>query len=174
MLNGYSRALTAQLFVAALLAAGVSAAASAKTKLVYSTYLTANHVINTKAMKPFFDGVAKATDGGLTFDLVAGGSLSGPRTTLNAIKNGLVDSGVIINVYTAGELPITDISSDDTLVDDDPRVVTAAETEFILKACAECKKEWTNKNMVPLSAVSATPYHLLFTKAVKKIGRAQV
>src|SRR3546814_1564491 len=79
MLNGYSRALTAQLFVAALLAAGVSAAASAKTKLVYSTYLTANHVINTKAMKPFFDGVAKATDGGLTFDLVAGGSLSGDR-----------------------------------------------------------------------------------------------
>src|SRR3546814_16435079 len=104
MLSGYSRALTAQLFVAALLAAGVSAAASAKTKLVYSTYLTANHVINTKAMKPFFGGVAKATDGGLTFDLVAGGSLFGTRTTLNAIKNGLVVLRLIITVYKAGEL----------------------------------------------------------------------
>src|SRR3546814_6680980 len=113
MLNGYSRALTAQLFVAALLAAGVSAAASAKTKLVYSTYLTANHDINTKAMNPFFDGVAKATDGERTFDLFAGGSLSGQRTTLNAIKQGLDDTGVIINVYTSEEHTITDNSDNE-------------------------------------------------------------
>src|SRR3546814_19157161 len=102
MLNGYSRALTAQLFVAALLAAGVSAAASAKPKLVYSTYLTANHVINTNAIKPFFDGVPKPPAGGLTFDLVAGGSLSGPGTTRNEQKTALVEEGGIHTNNTAG------------------------------------------------------------------------
>lgn len=153
------------LSIAAMAACGMLAATSASAReLVYSSSVPAKHPVHTAGLEPFFKKVEEASGGTLTFKLYPGGTLSSGKTTLNAIGNGTVDMGLLADVYTPGDLPVSTVVSDLAVLGKDARVMTGAVNETLLIDCKECKQDYVQHKVLPLASYSLTPYHFMCTK----------
>lgn len=146
---------------AALAALALSVSAADARELVYSSSVGAKHPVHIASLEPFFARVTEATGGKLTFKLFAGGTLSSGKTTLNAIRNGTVDMGLLADIYTPNELPVSALLSDLAVFGKDARVMTGAVNQTLLIDCADCKQDYTEEKVIPLASYSLTPYYLM-------------
>jgi TRAP-type C4-dicarboxylate transport system substrate-binding protein len=149
-------------FVVALLAA---ASAEAR-ELVYGSWLSPKHAINTDALPVFFKAVAKDTKGAITWKMVAGGALVKGRTTLAGIRDGLIDAGLAISVYTAKNTPSTAMLHSTIVGGSDNAATTAAQNETVLLNCPQCLKEWNKNNTIYLAGYAPTPFRIMCRKEV--------
>lgn len=150
------------------LVAGVALAALAfgaqqanARELVYASAVPAKHPVHVNGVEPFGERIAKATDGKLTIKMFAGGALASGKTTLNAIRNGTADMGLLADVYTPNELPVSALMSDLAVFGKDARVMTGAVNQSLLLDCAACKEDYTEEKVLPLASYSLTPYHMM-------------
>ena len=150
------------LIVGACVAALTLAMQSAQAReLVYSSSVGAKHPVHTAGLEPFFEKVTKDSDGTLTFKLFPGGTLASGKTTLNAIRNGTVDMGLLADIYTPNELPVSALMSDLAVFGKDARVMTGAVNQTLLLDCPECKEDYLEEKVFPVASYSLTPYYLL-------------
>jgi len=134
---------------------------AASRELVYATMLSPKHPTNRLGVEAFFERVTKATNGSLTVKLFSGGSLASGKTTLNAVRSGTADMGLIIDVYTPSNLSVSALLSDMAVWGEDPRVMAAAVNETMLVDCEECKEDLLEEKVLPLAYYSTSPYYLL-------------
>ncbi len=130
-------------------------------ELVYSSSVPAKHPVHAAGLEPFFARVAKATGGSLTFKLFPGGTLASGKTTLNAIRNGTVDMGLVADIYTPNELPVSALLSDLAVFGKDARVMTGAVNQTLQLDCPACKTDYTEEKVLPVASFALTPYFLL-------------
>ena len=145
----------------ALAAIALGATAANAKELVYSSSVGAKHPVHTAGLEPFFEEVTKRTGGSLTFKLFPGGTLASGKTTLNAIRNGTVDMGLLADVYTPNELPVSALLSDLAVFGKDARVMTGAVNQTLQLDCADCKADYTEEHVLPFASYALTPYFLL-------------
>ncbi len=154
--------MQSRLIVGACLAALVLAAPAVQAReLVYSSSVGAKHPVHTHGLEPFFKRIEEATKGSLTFKLYPGGTLSSGKTTLNAIRNGTVDMGLLADIYTPNELPVSALLSDLAVYGKDARVMTGAVNQTLLLDCPDCKTDYTEEKVIPVASYALTPYYLL-------------
>lgn len=146
-------------FVLSTLAYVVPVGAKADT-LVYANHLPPNHY-STLGVEAFADQVKHDTDGRVTFQINAGGSLVEGRNTLESIQNGLIDSGHLISQYTRAAVPATSLLGDYNLINTDVLVGAAAVTDTILNDCPQCLSEFKRHNVHVLSSFASPPYQLM-------------
>jgi TRAP-type transport system periplasmic protein len=139
----------------------LSSGAIEARELVYSSSVGAKHPVHTAGLEPFFEAITKETGGSLTFKLFPGGTLASGKTTLNAIRNGTVDMGLLADIYTPNELPVSALLSDLAVYGKDARVMTGAVNQTLLLDCAECKTDYTEEKVLPFASYALTPYYLL-------------
>ncbi|MCA8927337.1 MAG: C4-dicarboxylate TRAP transporter substrate-binding protein [Alphaproteobacteria bacterium] len=139
----------------------LAAGAGQARELVYASSVPAKHPVHTHGVEPFGERLSKATDGKLTIKLFAGGSLASGKTTLNAIRNGTADMGLLADVYTPNELPTSALISDLAVLGRDARVMTGAVNQMLQLDCPACKKDYTEDKVLPFASYSLTPYHLM-------------
>lgn len=92
----------ARVFALAVLAAGLAPlSARADTTLRYSNWLPANYFFNKHVLMPYFEDIAKATEGRVKVEATPKvvGSVSGQY---DVIADGLADVGFILPGYTPG------------------------------------------------------------------------
>jgi TRAP-type transport system periplasmic protein len=163
--------------ISMLAAAGIAivaaSAAQAETKLTYGSYVPAPHVIHKAGLTPFFKRVEKDTNGSLTYELFSGGAMGGPKEALQTVKDNVVDSALIVDVYLKRDLPISTAISDLFILADSPLVYAAASNETHLLNCPECVKEKANHNMVALGFYSTGTYHLMCNRDIHTLKDAQ-
>ncbi|NQV57409.1 MAG: TRAP transporter substrate-binding protein DctP [Rhodospirillales bacterium] len=142
---------------AALLAAtGVQA-----RELVYGAWVSPKHGVMVDALPHMFKGVAKDTNGAVTWKLVAGGQLVKGKNTLAGIRDGLIDAGLAISVFTPKNVPSTAILHSTLIAGNDNVAVTAAQNETVLLDCPSCTAEWKVNNAVYLAGYAPTPFKLM-------------
>lgn len=141
--------------------AALGAGTAESRELVYSSSVPAKHPVHVTGLEPYFKKVEEATGGSLTFKLYPGGTLASGKTTLNAINNGTADMGLLADVYTPGDLPVSSVTSDLAVFGKDARVMTGAVNETLLIDCKECKDEYLKHKVLPLASYSLTPYHFM-------------
>lgn len=146
---------------ALMLASGAALA----DNLVYTSLVSAKHPVHSHGLEPYFKEVTEATGGSLTFELFPGGTLAGGKATLNAISTGTVDMGLLADVYTPTDLPVSAMLSDLAVFGRDARVMTGAVNQTLLIDCAACKEDYTEDNILPLASYALTPYYLMCTNA---------
>lgn len=146
---------------AAALTMTLAAGSLEARELVYASSVPAKHPVHTHGVEPFGERLAKATDGKLTIKVFAGGSLASGKTTLNAIRNGTADMGLLADVYTPNELPVSALLSDLAVFGKDARVMTGAVNQTLQVDCEPCKKDYTEEKVLPLASYSLTPYHMM-------------
>lgn len=148
----------------ALVASGLVAGSGAMAaEIVYSTFLPAQHPDVTFTMPRFSKAMSAATEGRVSFDLQAGGVLAGPSVALEAIGDGVIDSGLVFYSYTPklapamtliGDLPVTL-----------PQAAAAAASETMLLNCDQCGEELEELGVVAFTNGTSDPYDLYCAKA---------
>lgn len=147
-----------------LVAAGLlSAAPLQAAEIIYSTFLPAQHSDVTFAMPRFSDKMKAATEGRVSFNLQAGGVLAGPSVALEAIGDGVIDSGLVFYSYTPKLAPAMTLIGDLPVIT--PQAAAAAASETMLLNCAQCGEELEELGVVAFTNGTSDPYDLYCAKA---------
>lgn len=161
------RGAIASLAAAALLFAADPAAAR---DLVYGSWVSPKHNVMTDVLPPYFDAVKKATNGAITWKIVAGGQLVNGRTTLSGLRDGLVDAGLGIPPYAPTDVPMTNAIFITLDFSGDAVAATGASVEMVMLHCPGCIKEMKKNNVVFLGGYSVTPYYVMCRMPVSSVA----
>jgi hypothetical protein len=151
----------------ALAALGTAAQA---TDLVYGSYLSPEHGNNKYGVVRFIEEAERASEGSLKFQYIPGGALAGAKTTLSSIRDGIVDSGIVVSLYHASDLPYNSIITNMTAFGGDAAVLAGATNETTLLNCPKCMEEWESWNIKHLGAYSTSGYKFLCREEVRSLG----
>ncbi|QIE54384.1 hypothetical protein G5B40_02380 [Pikeienuella piscinae] len=153
--------MSAPIAIAIAVGATFAGAAQAETHLTYGSTLPAPHLAHHAALEPFFERVSDATDGAVTWEIMPGGTMGGVKEVVQMLRDNVTDSGLILDLFTRRELPVTSTVSDLITLPDDFIVYGAAANEFQLIACPECVAERSEQNIVGLAYYGPDPYRLM-------------
>ena len=100
------------------------------------------------------------TDGRFQFEIVADGTLLGPRDTLMGIGEGKAHGGFVVPSFAVDALPHVNLIPGLLSFAKDAKQATGAAIETLLLDCAECQRDYSNSNAVYLGGSAAGPYWL--------------
>jgi TRAP-type C4-dicarboxylate transport system substrate-binding protein len=143
----------------ALAIAIVATAATAQTKITYGSWAPDTYP-NSVAVTAFFDKVAKATGGKLSFETFYGGAVVNIRTSLPGVKDRLVDAAYITGSLFQQQTVIDNWVTQHAAMTADTRAVTAAMNETLLLNCPECQAEWAKNGIVSLAYLADAPFYM--------------
>lgn len=147
--------------IAAGLAMQLSAnVAMAATKLTYATYLSARHNMNAGGVAPYFERIQKGVNGELTFELFADGTLSGPKNTLQAIRDKATDMGLVVDLFVPGDLKASAVLGELAMLLEDPWVAAGATNEMQLLHCEQCVGDLIRNKIKPIVTYASNPFYL--------------
>ena len=155
--------------IAALLFAYPIAAASA-VELVYGAWPPAAEYLNRVALPKVFAGVAKDTNGAVTWKLVPGGQLADPKATFQAAGEGLMQAGLGISTYVPNLVPSLNTIYSTIVFGDDVVAATGAAVETLTLNCPSCIAEFKKINLVPIAGWTSSPYMLACREPVKSLA----
>lgn len=164
MLRNIARSLLAAAAIA------TAAASAAALELKYNTLLPATHVLIKGAMTDFGERVAAESKGDVTFKILSGGAVSKPNAALDTMRDGIVGSAMVVDLYARKSLPMNSVISDLALIGTDTLVMSAATNEQKLLRCEDCRREMIKASSIPLVFVSTTPYILMCKDEVKSLA----
>ncbi len=156
-----------------LVGAGVLALAPASAtagELVYGSWVSPKHSVMRTAMPPFFKSVAKATNGAVTWKMVAGGQLVDAKGTVPGLKDNLIDGGLVIASFGPSYTPTISMIFNTQVFGEDVVAAAGAQSELILLNCPQCLEETRKMNFVPLASYSTTPFLLMCRQPVTKVS----
>lgn len=119
------------------------------------------HPMNDVSLPALFKHVEEKTNGGLTFKHYTGGSLLTLKATMNGLRDGIADLGVIVYSYHRGELRATQILADLSNLGKDAAVMAGVSTEFYLLKCPQCVTERHAQGIVSLAGYTSAPYVII-------------
>lgn len=132
-------------------------------ELVYSSFLPPQHPDNTTVVPAYSERIIEGTEGRQSLRVHAGGVLASPGVVLEAIGDGVVDSGLVFYAYTPALAPTITLIGD--LPGIIPQVSAAAGTETMLLNCPECLQEMEDLGVVILSNNASDSYDLYCASA---------
>jgi TRAP-type transport system periplasmic protein len=150
--------LLARSTVAALALLVVSANASQARELIYGSWLGVNNLTNTKSLQPYFDQVKAATNGEIEWKLVGGSQLANGPGTPEAVKNNLMDAGLVMAPYQPSMLPATNMIFSQSLIGDATLASIGAMNEVLMLGCEECHEEFHRNNAIGYGGYGVSPY----------------
>ena len=157
--------------LAALAAAGLAAgAASAQTTLSYATHIPSSHVLAQNGIEPMVARLAAHPEAPLAVQVHYAGAVAAHGAVLTGIRDGLVDSGFLADVYAPQELPNSTLISFMTLSGADARVMSGVASEVRLLHCPGCVEELAELDQFLLSAMSLSPQYLFCTSRVESVA----
>ncbi len=158
--------------VGTLLLAGAVAIAPAEAgkKLTYGSYLPAPHLAHKSGLEPFFKRVEAETKGELTFELFPGGAMGGGKAMLSIVRDGIVDSSIIIDAYIKRDIPVSAAITEMAILGDNAMAMAGAANEMHLLDCPQCEAELKGNKVKPLAYYSTSSYMLMCTKPVESLA----
>lgn len=147
---------------AALLVAGCSFSGVTPVKAetyLYGSFLPPTHQ-GVKRMEGFFADVSAQSET-MDWDVFIGGSVGGPRDILGGVRDQIIHSGHIVDVFTPSDLPVSNVIAQLSMIVGDTLAATAAANETFLLNCPACKAEMANHSVLPLVYYATSPQVLM-------------
>lgn len=151
----------------ALAVAALPHATLAETEISYSSWFPGSSTLHTKALTPMFDRITEATGGEVTFNVFTDGTVAGGRNTLQAIRDGVADMGLLATSYHPGELRVQAWLSEASILVPNALAGAGAYNEMVFKNCPECLSEMDAQGIQPIAYHSTPPYKLMCNKPVE-------
>jgi len=147
-----------------------SATAASAVELVYGSWPPAAEYLNRVTLPAVFAGIAKDTNGAVTWKLVPGGQLADPKATFQAAGEGLMQAGLGISTYVPNLVPSLNTIYSTIVFGDDVVAATGAAVETLTLHCPSCIAEFKKINLVPISGWTSSPYMLACREPVKSLA----
>jgi TRAP-type C4-dicarboxylate transport system substrate-binding protein len=126
----------------------------------YSSWTPPNAPNNRFGSIPFMENVTKATNGEVTFKNFMGSQLFNAMTTLQGIRDGVVDAGVTVPAFNAAELKYHTMIAEMQGFTRDGYSAAGAATETVLLNCPECMAEYDKNNTRMLGTYSSPTWYM--------------
>jgi TRAP-type transport system periplasmic protein len=126
----------------------------------YSSWTPPMHPSNRFASIPMMEAITKQTDGQVTFKNFMGAQLFNANTTLQGIRDGVVDAGVTVPSFNAAELKHHTMIAEMQGFTRDGYSAAGAATETLLLGCPECVAEYDKNNARTLGSYSSAAWYL--------------
>jgi TRAP-type transport system periplasmic protein len=139
-------------------------------ELVFGSWPPPGEYLNRVALPKAFEGIAKDTNGGVTWKLVPGGQLADPKATYSAIQDGLMHAGLAISTYVPNLVPSLNTIYSTVVFGDDVVAASGAAVETLLLNCPSCLEEFRKINTVPMSGWISAPYRLACREPVRTVA----
>ncbi|MEZ5765574.1 MAG: C4-dicarboxylate TRAP transporter substrate-binding protein [Xanthobacteraceae bacterium] len=152
----------------AIAVAGValfSGDAFAQRKIVYSHTLSSIHPVQTRGLEPYFKTVEKETGGSLKFEIFPGGALANGKAALKSLGTGAFDMGLLADVYSPTDVPVSTSLSDLAVWGEDARIMTGAVNQMLVVDSPELQGDYRKNNIIAFASYSLTPYYFMCNKA---------
>ena len=158
-------------FIASV-AAGLLVAASpvVAAEYVYGAWVPASEYLTRVALPKAFDIIAKETKGAITWKVVPGGQIADPKSTFQAVQDGLMHSGLGISTYVPNLVPSLNTIYSTVVFGDDIVAATGGALETLTLNCPSCLAEFRKLNTVPLAGWTSSPYQLACRTPVKSVA----
>lgn len=140
------------------------------TELVYGTHVPSTHSTADTIIAPWIDAVKEATGGDYEITMQWGGAVAKNAAIPGAIKDGLIDMGLMPDVYSPAEFPSSVVITSIALPGEDIRVMTGVAAEARLLDCPSCVEEYAETDTVLLSASSIAPQYLMCVEPVESLA----
>lgn len=150
--------LFARIGVAALAIVVMTANTSQARELIYGSWLGVNNLTNIKGLQPYFDLVNEATGGEIEWKMVGGAQLANGPGTPEAVKNNLMDAGLVMAPYQPSMLPATNMIFSHSLIGDATLASIGAMNEVLMLGCPECHEEFRRNGAVGFAGYGVSPY----------------
>lgn len=159
--------------IAASVAMGIGAPLTAQTSILYANYSAPTATLNAHGIIPFLELAEELSEGTLSTQFVGGGSVVTTRTTLFAMRDGLVDGVFLGSLYFPSELPVNNLFVDMGSAVDNAMATSGALAETFLFNCPECLQELSDWNVHFLGSWSTTPYDLICSRPIQTLADFQ-
>jgi len=157
-------------FALAALAASFAAGHAFAVELIYGSWPPQGEYLNRVTLPKVFETIAKETNGAITWKLVPGGQLANPKTTFQAVSDGLMASGLGISTYVPNVVPSLNTIYSTLVFGDDVVAASGAALETLTLHCPSCLAEFRKINIVPLSGWTSAPYMLACREPIKSLA----
>ena len=158
-------------FAAAAITCALGASGQALAQeLVYGSWIPAGEYVNRVSLPKVFEIISKETNGAVKWKLVPGGQLADPKTTFQAVHDGLMAAGLAIPSYVPSVVPAAFTIYSTIVFGDDNVATSAAALETLTLNCPSCIAEMKKLNAVPLAGWVAGPYYLACRSPVRSLA----
>ncbi len=144
----------------------LTSAAAAQT-LTYGSGAPERANFHTHGVKPMMQAIGKATDGRVQFRGLYGGTVVKLDTTLQGVRDGIVDSGYLILSFHPSELPQAGMLAEMNALSTDPFAAAGAANEILYKHCESCRRDFEKQGQQAVFAWATSPMAMVCTGAVK-------
>lgn len=148
----------------AALATGLTGHAWADT-IQATNWMTPAHILNEFPYQALAKDVEAASGGATKIEVYSGGSLVPANATMQGIRDGVAQIGVVYPGYTPSELPVSNTVNDLGFVLGDDMAAAMAWTELGLTN-EVLKAEWDKNGGVFLGGYSTPVYHFMCVKDI--------
>ncbi|MDI5983889.1 C4-dicarboxylate TRAP transporter substrate-binding protein [Halomonas sp. M4R5S39] len=125
------------------------------------------HPAHTPLYTGFVELLAAESDGRLGGQIL-GAEIASIGNMRNAIRSGLVETGLFLPAYFPADLPEINLVGDMALLGTNPYAMGAAMTEYIA-TCEACQEELKQLGVVYTSSHSTDTYQILTTRPVSSV-----
>ena len=143
--------------------------ARAATELVHGAWPPAPTYMNAVTLPKAFKAIEEETKGEIKWKLVPGGQLADPKSTFQAVQDGLMAAGLGISTYVPNLVPSLNTIYSTIIFDGDVIPASGAAMETLTLNCPSCIEEFKKINSVPLAGWTSAQYYLQCTTPVAKL-----
>jgi TRAP-type C4-dicarboxylate transport system substrate-binding protein len=139
-------------------------------EFTFGAWPPAGEYLNRVSLPKAFGEIAKQTNNQVTWKLVPGGQLADPKTTFQAVQDGLMHGGLGISTYVPNLVPSLNTIYSTIVFTDDTAGASGAALETMTLNCPSCFEEFKKINAIPLSGWTSSPYQLACTSPIKTLA----
>lgn len=160
--------------ILALTAAAVlgASAAQAQQTIQASNWLAPAHILNEFTYQKWAADVAAATGGRLKIEVHSSGSLVPAPATMQGIRDGVAQVGIVYPGYTPSELPVNNVVNDLVFVSDDDFAAAFAYTELGFTH-PQLQAEWTKNGGIFAGGYATPVYNFICVKPIRALADAR-
>lgn len=122
---------------------------------------------HARGVKPMMQAISKATNGRVQFRGLYGATVVRLDTTLQGVRDGVVDSGYLILAFHPSELPHAGMLSEMSALSSNPYAAAGAVNEIFFKHCEPCRNDFEKQSQQAVFAWATSPMSMVCTGNVK-------
>lgn len=137
-----------------------------------TNWLQPIHTLNAEPYQKFAEALKKATNDEIAFTVYSGGTLVPAKATIQALRDGTAQLGIVYPGYTPAELPLNNVLVDLGFLVKDPMAAAFAFTEINLTN-KDLINEWQKQGVLFAGGYSTPIYNFMCAKPIKSLSDAK-
>lgn len=137
-----------------------------------TNWLQPIHTLNSEPYQKFAESLKAASNGDVSFTVYSGGTLVPAKATIQALRDGTAQLGIVYPGYTPAELPLNNVLVDLGFLVKDPMAAAFAYTEINLTN-QDLIKEWQKQKVLFAGGYSTPTYNFMCAKPIRSLADAK-